>query len=87
MQASANCGPSRSIFKADTQAEQPRIRFYTRPTHGEGISFNRFGLHAIELEAFEMGLIILLEIIGEMWFHYVHLHEYVKNPGIARSEK
>ena len=34
-----------------------------RPAHGEGISLNRLGLHAVELEAFEVSLIILLEIL------------------------
>ena len=33
------------------------------PAHGEGISLNRFGLHAVELEAFEVSLVILLEIL------------------------
>ena len=38
-------------------------KILARPAHGKGISLNRFRLHAVELEAFEVSLIILLEIL------------------------
>ena len=38
-------------------------KILARPAHGEGIGLYRFGLHAVELEAFEVSLIILLEIL------------------------
>lgn len=61
--------PQRVLSGRLGQRVNPIRETFTCPTHGEGIGFDGFGLHAVEFEAFEMSLIVFLEIFWKMCFH------------------
>src|SRR3990172_4480843 len=59
------------------------IKALPDPADGAGVSFNRFGLQALELEMLKMRMILLIKVLGGILLHAGYPHEILQNHSLG----